>query len=98
TMAGFDERDSTSLDRPLEDYSRELNVPPGDKPLAGLRIGLPDEFFGEGCSPEVMRLVEAAIADYRQLGAETVAISLPSTHLSVAAYYVIAPAEASSNL
>jgi aspartyl-tRNA(Asn)/glutamyl-tRNA(Gln) amidotransferase subunit A len=97
-MAGFDERDSTSLDRPAEDFSRELVMPTAARPLAGLKIGLPREFFGEGCSPEIMRLVEAAIDDYRRLGAETVAISLPSMRLSVAAYYVIAPAEASSNL
>lgn len=97
-MAGFDERDSTSLDRPIEDYGREINAASTAKPLAGLKIGLPEEFFGDGCSPEVMQLVEAAIGEYRQLGAETVAISLPSMGLAVAAYYVIAPAEASSNL
>ena len=93
TMAGFDERDSTSLDRPAEDYCRDL-----EKPLAGLKIGLPKEFFGEGCAPEVMALVEAAITEYRKLGAETVEVSLPNMKLSVPAYYVIAPAEASSNL
>lgn len=97
TMAGFDPRDSTSLDRPREDYSRDL-----EKPLAGLRIGLPKEFFGEkeqaGCAPAVMQAVQAAIAEYRSLGAEIVEVSLPNSHLSVAAYYVIAPAEASSNL
>jgi aspartyl-tRNA(Asn)/glutamyl-tRNA(Gln) amidotransferase subunit A len=97
-MAGFDERDSTSLDRPPEDYGRALDTATGAKPLTGLKIGLPAEFFGPGCSPEVMTLVEAAIAEYRRLGAETVAVSLPSMDLSVAAYYVIAPAEASSNL
>ncbi len=96
-MAGFDERDSTSLDRLPEDYARDL-----DKPLAGLKIGLPKEFFGaserSGCSPEVMQLAESAIAEYRKLGAETVEVSLPNMKLSVASYYVIAPAEASSNL
>ena len=96
-MASFDERDSTSLDRPPEDYARDL-----DKPLAGLKIGLPKEFFGaserSGCSPEVMQLAESAIAEYRKLGAETVEVSLPNMKLSVASYYVIAPAEASSNL
>jgi aspartyl-tRNA(Asn)/glutamyl-tRNA(Gln) amidotransferase subunit A len=101
-MAGFDERDSTSLDRPTEDYSAALNATVGDKPLAGLRIGLPKEFFGDdeksGCTPEVMQLIEAALADYRKLGAETVDISLPNMKRSVPAYYVIAPAEASSNL
>ncbi len=97
-MAGFDERDSTSLDRPPEDYCRDLSANAGDKPLAGLKIGLPKEFFGEGCDAEVMRLVEAAIDEYRRLGAETVDIRLPNMKLSVPAYYVIAPAEASSNL
>jgi len=97
-MAGFDERDSTSLDRPGEDYARDIAAPAGAKPLAGLRIGLPKEFFGEGCRPEVMRLIDAAIAGYRELGATTVAVDLPNMKLSVAAYYVIAPAEASSNL
>lgn len=92
-MAGFDERDSTSLERPVEDYSRDL-----EKPLAGLRIGLPKEFFGEGCDAEVMAAVRAALAEYEKLGATTVEISLPNSHLSVPAYYVIAPAEASSNL
>jgi len=92
-MAGFDERDSTSLDRPLEDYVRDL-----EKPLAGLRIGLPKEFFGEGCDAGVMAAVRAAIAEYEKLGATTVEVSLPNSHLSVPAYYVIAPAEASSNL
>jgi aspartyl-tRNA(Asn)/glutamyl-tRNA(Gln) amidotransferase subunit A len=102
TMAGFDARDSTSLERSTEDYGRELCVAAGEKPLAGLKVGLPKEFFGSaeksGCSAEVMRLVEAAIEEYRKLGAETVDISLPNMHLSVPAYYVIAPAEASSNL
>jgi aspartyl-tRNA(Asn)/glutamyl-tRNA(Gln) amidotransferase subunit A len=98
TMAGFDERDSTSLDRAPEDYGRELAAATGARPLAGLRIGLPAEFFDEGCAPEVMQLVEAAIAEYRTLGAETVPVSLPHMRLSVPAYYVIAPAEASSNL
>ena len=93
TMAGYDERDSTSLDRPVEDYSRDLT-----QPLAGLRIGLPKEFFGAGCDPEVMAAVQEALAEYRKLGATTVEVSLPNSHLSVPAYYVIAPAEASSNL
>ena len=92
-MAGFDERDSTSLDRPAENYARDL-----DKPLAGLRIGLPKEFFGDGGDAEVMRRVEEAIGEYRKLGAETVEVGLPNMKLSVPAYYVIASAEASSNL
>ena len=92
-MAGFDERDSTSLDRPAEDYARDL-----ERPLAGLRIGLPREFFGEGCAAGVMAAVQAALGEYGKLGATLVEVSLPNSHLSVPAYYVIAPAEASSNL
>ncbi len=92
-MAGFDEKDSTSLERTTEDYLRDL-----DKPLAGLKIGLPKEFFGEGCDAGVMACVQDAIAEYRKLGAETVEVSLPNMQHGVAAYYVIAPAEASSNL
>jgi len=92
-MAGFDPRDSTSLDRPVEDYTREL-----DRPLKGLRIGLPREFFAEGMNADVARAVEASLAEYRRLGAETVDISLPNSRLSVPVYYVLAPAEASSNL
>jgi aspartyl-tRNA(Asn)/glutamyl-tRNA(Gln) amidotransferase subunit A len=92
-MAGFDERDSTSLQREREDYARDL-----DKPLAALRIGLPKEFFAEGLSSDVAQAVEAAIAEYRKLGATIVEISLPNTKLSIPVYYVLAPAEASSNL
>ncbi|PTD95809.1 Asp-tRNA(Asn)/Glu-tRNA(Gln) amidotransferase subunit GatA [Pseudothauera lacus] len=92
-MAGFDERDSTSLERPAEDYSRDL-----DKPLAGLRIGLPREFFGPGMADDVRAAVDAALAEYRKLGATTVDVSLPNAQLAIPAYYVIAPAEASSNL
>jgi aspartyl-tRNA(Asn)/glutamyl-tRNA(Gln) amidotransferase subunit A len=92
-MAGFDNRDSTSLERPAEDYARDL-----DQPLAGLRIGLPREFFGDGMDADVRAAVETALAEYRKLGATTVEVSLPNSGLSVPAYYVIAPAEASSNL
>jgi aspartyl-tRNA(Asn)/glutamyl-tRNA(Gln) amidotransferase subunit A len=92
-MAGFDDKDSTSLDRAAENYARDL-----EKPLAGLKIGLPREFFGDGCDAGVMNAVQEAIAEYRRLGAETVEISLPNMEHGVAAYYVIAPAEASSNL
>jgi len=92
-MAGFDERDSTSLERPAEDYARNL-----DQPLAGLRIGLPREFFGPGMDDDVRAAVESALDQYRKLGATTVEVSLPNSGLSVPAYYVIAPAEASSNL
>ncbi len=92
-MAGFDERDSTSLERPAEDYTRDLS-----KPLSGLRIGLPKEFFGPGMSDDVRAAVDAALAEFRKLGATMVEISLPNSGLSVPAYYVIAPAECSSNL
>ena len=92
-MAGYDERDSTSLERPSEDYARDL-----EKPLAGLRIGLPKEFFGEGMDADVSKAVETALDEYRKLGAVTVEVSLPNSGLSVPAYYVLAPAEASSNL
>ena len=92
-MAGFDERDSTSLERPAEDYARDL-----DKPLAGLRIGLPKEFFAAGCDAGVMDAVQAAIRELEKLGATAVEVSLPNSHLAIPAYYVIAPAEASSNL
>jgi aspartyl-tRNA(Asn)/glutamyl-tRNA(Gln) amidotransferase subunit A len=101
-MAGFDARDSTSLERPAEDYAREINARgstrDGEKPLQGLRIGLPREFFGAGMDADVRAAVEAALAEYRKLGAATVEVSLPNSGLSVPAYYVIAPAEASSNL
>ncbi len=97
-MAGFDPKDSTSLERPVEDYTRELNAPAAAKPLAGLKIGLPKEFFGEGCDAAVMAAIQAAIEQYKALGAEMVEVSLPNMKLSVPAYYVIAPAEASSNL
>jgi len=92
-MAGFDPRDSTSIERPTEDYTRDL-----DKPLAGLRIGLPTEFFAEGMDDDVRAAIDAAIAQYRALGATTVDVSLPNAQLAIPAYYVIAPAEASSNL
>jgi aspartyl-tRNA(Asn)/glutamyl-tRNA(Gln) amidotransferase subunit A len=92
-MAGFDPRDSTSVDRPVPDYVAAL-----DRPLTGLKIGLPKEYFGEGLDGAVARAVAAAIAEYRKLGATVLDISLPNTHLAVPAYYVIAPAECSSNL
>ena len=92
-MAGFDERDSTSLNREKEDYTRDLN-----KPLQGLRVGLPKEFFAEGLDANVGKVIDAAIAEYKKLGAEIVEISLPNTGLSIPVYYVLAPAEASSNL
>lgn len=92
-MAGFDTRDSTSLNRPVEDYTRTL-----EQPLQGLRIGLPREFFAAGMDDSVRAAIESALDEYRKLGAVTVDIDLPNTGLSVPAYYVLAPAEASSNL
>ncbi len=92
-MAGFDARDSTSLERPPEDYTQQL-----DQPLAGLKIGLPREFFAAGLNAEVGRAIEAALVEYRKLGAQTVEISLPNSALSIPVYYVLAPAEASANL
>ncbi|HRH81918.1 MAG TPA: Asp-tRNA(Asn)/Glu-tRNA(Gln) amidotransferase subunit GatA [Thiobacillaceae bacterium] len=92
-MAGFDARDSTSLERETEDYTRDL-----DQPLAGLRIGLPKEFFAAGMAADVARAIDEAIAQYRKLGAETVEVALPNSRLAVPVYYVLAPAEASSNL
>ena len=93
-MCGPDpDRDSTSLDVPAEDFSRTL-----EQPIAGLRIGVPQEFFGEGLAPDVRAAVDAALAQYQQLGATLVPITLPRTELSIPVYYIIAPAEASSNL
>lgn len=92
-MAGFDVRDSTSLKRPDEDYCRGLG-----RPLDGLRIGLPKQFFGADLPLAMGERMQAVIDEYRRLGAELVDISLPGMDLSVPAYYVIAPAEASSNL
>jgi aspartyl-tRNA(Asn)/glutamyl-tRNA(Gln) amidotransferase subunit A len=92
-MAGFDERDSTCLEREVPDYTADLN-----QDLKGLKIGLPREYFGEGLDPEVARVIEAAVEEYKRLGAEVVEISLPNTGLSVPTYYVVAPAECSSNL
>ncbi len=92
-MAGFDQRDSTCVDQPVPRYSDALN-----QDLAGVKIGLPKEYFGEGLDAEVARVVDAAIEEYRKLGAEFREISLQNTALAVPAYYVIAPAECSSNL
>ena len=100
TMAGFDERDSTSLQRSPENYLRDIDArqSSGNQPLSGLRIGLPQEFFAEGLSDDVAQAVAAAVVEYQKLGATVVNISLPNSKLSIPVYYVIAPAEASSNL
>ena len=92
-MAGFDPRDSTSVDRPVPDYVAELG-----QPLAGLRVGLIREFFGEGLEPAVGARVQAAIDALRDAGAQVREVSLPALPLSVPTYYVVAPAECSSNL
>jgi aspartyl-tRNA(Asn)/glutamyl-tRNA(Gln) amidotransferase subunit A len=92
-MAGFDARDSTSLEREREDYTRDLA-----KSLKGMKVGLPKEFFAAGAAPGVAKAVEAAVAEFRKLGCETVEVSLPNMKLAVPVYYVLAPAEASSNL
>lgn len=92
-MTGFDPRDSTSVERKNEDYTRDLN-----KPLDGLRIGVPREYFSEGLSSEVEQAVRNALSEYEKLGAKLVDISLKNTALCIPVYYVIAPAEASSNL
>jgi aspartyl-tRNA(Asn)/glutamyl-tRNA(Gln) amidotransferase subunit A len=98
-MSGFDPRDSTSLDRPAEDVLREARREAGTTgPLAGLRIGLPREFFAEGMADDVRAATEAALTHYRSLGAQTVEVTLPNARLAIPAYYVIAMAEASSNL
>ncbi|WP_455235250.1 Asp-tRNA(Asn)/Glu-tRNA(Gln) amidotransferase subunit GatA [Thiogranum longum] len=92
-MSGFDERDSTSIDRPVDRYTERLG-----EGLSGLTIGLPKEYFGEGLTAEVSAAIEAAIGEFRKLGAKVREISLPNSHLAVPAYYVVAPAECSSNL
>ena len=101
-MSGFDERDSTSADRPPQDFhARMLERREGasaGRPLAGLRIGLPGEFFPAGVAPQVEATVRAALAELEKLGATLVEVSLPRTELAIPVYYIIAPAEASSNL
>lgn len=105
-MAGFDPKDSTSLAPEQggvdEDFTRLLGQPRAGasaaQPLAGLRIGLPREYFGAGLSADVEKTVRAALAEYEKLGATLVDVTLPKTELSIPVYYIIAPAEASSNL
>jgi aspartyl-tRNA(Asn)/glutamyl-tRNA(Gln) amidotransferase subunit A len=92
-MAGFDERDSTSLDRPKEDYGRSLEID-----IRGLRVGLPKQYFVDGVDPEVRARVDEAVRWYESQGAKRVVVDLPNAALGVPVYYVIAPAEASSNL
>ena len=100
-MAGHDAKDSTSLDRAKEDYTKALGKTwsgePG-LPLKGLRVGLPKEYFGDGLNSDVRAAVDGAIDQLKKMGAECVSVSLPKTELSIPVYYVLAPAEASSNL
>ena len=92
-MAGLDTKDSTCADVPVEDYTADLN-----NSLQGLRVGIPRQHFAEGLSPEVEQAVREALGVYENLGAQLIDIDLPNNHLSVSAYYVVAPAEASANL
>ena len=92
-MLGFDARDSTSIERAPEDYTRDLGAS-----VKGLRIGLPKEFFGKGLQPDVEAAVRAGLAEYEKMGAILTEISLPNAELGIPVYYVIAPAECSSNL
>jgi aspartyl-tRNA(Asn)/glutamyl-tRNA(Gln) amidotransferase subunit A len=92
-MAGFDERDSTCVDRPVDDYVGQLG-----QDVKGLKVGVVREFFEEGLNPGMRGAMETAMARLREMGAELVDVSLPNSHHSVAAYYVVAPAECSSNL
>ena len=101
-MSGFDERDATSAQRPAQDFSAQMQLQrPGAnaaQPLAGLRIGLPAEFFPDSLDGDVNTAVRAALAEMQKLGANLVDVRLPRTELSIPVYYIIAPAEASSNL
>jgi aspartyl-tRNA(Asn)/glutamyl-tRNA(Gln) amidotransferase subunit A len=101
-MSGFDERDATSAERPPQDYHAQMLQPragaPAARPLQGLRIGLPREFFPAGLAADVNAAVRTALAELEKLGATLVDVSLPRTELSIPVYYIIAPAEASSNL
>ena len=101
-MSGFDERDSTSVQRPPQDFHAEMLKPregaTAGKPLQGLRIGLPKEFFPAALAADVNGALRAALAEFEKLGATLVDVSLPRTELSIPVYYIIAPAEASSNL
>jgi aspartyl-tRNA(Asn)/glutamyl-tRNA(Gln) amidotransferase subunit A len=101
-MSGFDERDATSVQQPPQDFHAQMLAPregaTAAQPLKGLRIGLPKEFFPAALSADVGGRVHAALAEMEKLGATLVDVSLPRTELSIPVYYIIAPAEASSNL
>jgi len=92
-MASFDEKDSTCVNQAIPDYTKNLH-----QPLAGLKIGLPKEYFSAGLDPNVEQVIQNAIKEYEKLGATVQQVSLPNTHLATPAYYIIAPSECSSNL
>jgi aspartyl-tRNA(Asn)/glutamyl-tRNA(Gln) amidotransferase subunit A len=92
-MAGFDKKDSTSIDRAVPDYRADLN-----KSVKGMTIGLPEEYFSSDLDPAMAKTIQNAIKEYEKMGATLKEISLPNTHLCVPAYYVIAPSECSANL
>ncbi|MCU7937945.1 MAG: Asp-tRNA(Asn)/Glu-tRNA(Gln) amidotransferase subunit GatA [gamma proteobacterium symbiont of Bathyaustriella thionipta] len=92
-MAGLDPRDSTSVDEPVPDYTASLN-----DSMAGLKIGLPKEYFSEGLDDAVAKVIESAVKEYEKMGAVIKEISLPTSNLAVPTYYIIAPSECSSNL
>jgi aspartyl-tRNA(Asn)/glutamyl-tRNA(Gln) amidotransferase subunit A len=97
-MAGFDPRDATSLQEPVPDWAGQMRSQDESQPLQGLRIGIPDEFFPAALDADVNAAVRAGLAQLEQLGARLVRVSLPRTELAIPVYYLIAPAEASSNL
>ena len=92
-IAGFDQRDSTSMDKPVPQYSANLN-----DSIDGVTVGIPAEFFTDDLDANIAALIDAALAQFKQMGVKVKPVSLPNSHLALAAYYVIAPAEASSNL
>ncbi len=92
-ISGFDEKDSTSAEIPVPDYSKSIN-----DSITGLKIGIPKQFFAEGLDADVAKVIEQSLEEFKKLGATVKEIELPNSNLSIAAYYVIAPAEASANL
>lgn len=97
-MAGFDDKDSTSVNKEVPNWVGKLTTPLNDKPLAGLKIGIPQEYFGEGLDNGVKAVIEKSLQTYQELGATLVDIDLTDPKITLATYYLLAPAEASSNL